>query len=131
MSAGYYVRVTGFSQFSPLYFSPEFYGTTGFRYFWEKPLANGLRTIGEMELGYGRINRYDMAGVNTAEFSLHAGIAWDIRPDLTLRLGYRFGRGRSSTFGSPVYSTGLADFGMSNYWTPAMPAVNPNRIEIR
>lgn len=131
MTAGYYVRVTGFQEFSPLYFSPEFYGTTGFRYFWEKPIAKGVRSVGEMELGYGRINRYDIAGVNTAEFSLYSGIAWDIRPDLTLRFGYRYGRGRSSSFGSPVYSSGVADFGMSNYWTPAMPAISPNRIEIR
>jgi tetratricopeptide (TPR) repeat protein len=131
MKAGYFVRVSGFGSFSPLYFSPEFYGTTGFHYGWEKPFARNLRSIGDMELGYGRINRYDMAGVNVAEFSLAAGIAWDIRPDLTLRLGYRYGRGRSSSFGSPVYSTGILDFGMNNYWMPAMPAINPNRIEIR
>ncbi len=131
MTAGYFLRVSGFTSQSPLYFSPRFYGTTGLRYFWEKPMTRGLRSIGEMEFGYGRINQFNAANVNVAEFSLNAGIAWDIRPDLTLRLGYRFGRGRSSSFGSPVYSTGILDFGMSNFWTPAMPAVNPNRIEIR
>jgi len=131
MTAGYYVRVSAFREYSPLYFSPEFYGVSGLSWTWDKPFANGLRFVGDVEAGYGRINRYDTGGVNNLELSVFPSIVWDIRPDLNLRLGYRFGRGRSSAFGSPVYSTGNLDFGLGTYLTPALPRPNLNRIEIR
>ncbi|MEZ5351602.1 MAG: tetratricopeptide repeat protein [Bryobacteraceae bacterium] len=131
MTAGYYVRASNFRNFSPLYFSPEFYGTTGLSWTWDRTLAPGIRFLGDVEVGYGRINRYDTGGVNNLEMSIYPAIAWDVRPDLTLRLGYRFGRGRSSAFGSPVYSTGMLDLGLGTYFTPATPRPNLNRIEIR
>jgi tetratricopeptide (TPR) repeat protein len=131
MTAGYYVRASNFRRHSPLYFSPEFYGTTGMSWTWDRPISPGLRFLGDIEIGYGRINRYDTGGVNNLEMSIYPAIAWDVRPDLTLRLGYRFGRGRSSAFGSPVYSTGMLDLGLGTYFTPPVPRPNLNRIEIR
>ncbi len=131
ITAGYYVRASGFRRYSPLYFSPEFYGTTGVSWTWDKPMSKTFRLVGDLEIGYGRINRYDTGGVGNMEISLYPAFVWDVRQDLSLRLGYRFGRGRSSAFGSPSYTTGNLDLGLTNYFVPLMPRANPNRIEIR
>lgn len=131
ITAGYYVRASGFRRFSPLYFSPEFYGTTGVSWTWDKPLSKTFRLVGDLEMGYGRINRYDTGAVGNMEISLYPAFVWDVRQDLSLRLGYRFGRGRSSAFGSPSYTTGNLDLGLTNYFMPVMPRSNPSRIEIR
>ncbi len=129
--AGYYVRLSGFRRYSPLYFSPEFYGTTGVNWTWDKPLMKNFRFLGDIEAGYGRIHRYDSPRVNNLELSFYPSFVWDIRQDLSLHIGYRFGRGRSSSFGSPVYSTGTLDMGLTNYFTPSLPPPGMNRIEIR
>lgn len=131
ISAGYYVRASNMRRFSPLYFSPEFYGTSGVSWTWDKQLSKTVSFAGDLEIGYGRINRFDTGGVYNTEISLYPSFIWRVRPDLALQMGYRFGRGRSSAFGSPVYSTGGLDLSLSNFFVPAMPRPNPNRIEIR
>jgi thioredoxin-like negative regulator of GroEL len=131
ITAGYYLRLSGFRRHSPLYFSPEFYGVSGMSWTWDHPLSKGLRFVGDIEIGYGRIIRYDTGAVNNLELSFYPSFVWSVRPDLALQFGYRFGRGRSSAFGSPVYGTGILDFGLTSYFTPPLPHPNVNRIEIR
>lgn len=129
-NAGYYMRVSSFTRPSPLFFSPRIYGVGGATYDWNKRMTEHVSLLGEAELGFGRLRRFDQAGVNVTEFALYMGVGWRIRPDLNLRLGYRLSRGVSSSFGSPVYRTGGFDFGMTDYFAPSMQTTNPSRIDI-
>jgi tetratricopeptide (TPR) repeat protein len=131
MSAGYYMRMSSFDNFNPLYFSPKFYGTYGVFYSWNKMLSPGLRLVGDMEMGYGRISRYDKPTVNNLELAALPALEWKLRPDVWLHMGYRYGRGRSSSFGSPVYSTHGFELGLRGFLSQPTPTMSPNRVEIQ
>jgi tetratricopeptide (TPR) repeat protein len=130
-TAGYYARGTTFSQASPLFFSPSYYGTYGFAYARRKPLSTALKLRLDGELGYGGINRFSDPSVSTLEIMLYPALEWKVRPDLNLLLGYRYGRGRSSAFGSPVYSTGSIDFRLEGSFMPPVNRVNPARLDLQ
>ncbi len=130
LTAGYFMRATTFSNASPLYFSPSYYGTFGFFYDYRKPIAPNVSLSATGEAGYGRINRYNVAGVNTVEFAIYPAIVWRVRPGIDLKIGYRFGRGSTSTFGSQAYTTGLFDFGLTNYFMPQSRPADPARLDI-
>jgi len=129
--AGFFVRATDFAAPSRLYFSPSFYGTGGFQYAWRTEVANGFRMAFDGELGYGRILRHQLAGVNVLELSVFPSMEWRVRPDLLLRFGYRFARGQSSSFGSPAYRSSGFDFGVQNSFMPMLPEPQRSPIEIR
>ncbi len=131
LTAGYFVRATTFSNPSPIYFSPSYYGTYGLSYNWNKPIAPNLRLSAVGELGYGRIDRYSQAGVNVVEAVIYPSLIWRVNPSLDLRLGYRFGRGATSSFGSPAYKTGVFEFGVQNYFMDQPRRADPARIDIR
>lgn len=131
LTAGYFVRATAFSNPSPIYFSPSYYGTYGLSYNWNKPISPNLRLSAVGELGYGRIDRHNMAGVNVVEAVIYPSLIWRVNPSMDLRLGYRFGRGATSSFGSPAYTTGVFDFGVQNYFMDQPRRVDPARIDIR
>ncbi len=131
LTAGYFVRATTFSNPSPIYFSPSYYGTYGLSYNWNKPISPNLRLSAVGELGYGRIDRHNMAGVNVVEAVIYPSLIWRVNPSMDLRLGYRFGRGATSSFGSPAYTTGVFDFGVQNYFMDQPRRVDPARIDIR
>ena len=105
LSAGYFARVTTFSATSPLYFSPSDYGVFGVEYDVSKAIAPNFKLHAAGDLGYGRIDRYSVAGVGTVEVSVFPEIIWKIRPDLELHLGYRFGCGSTSAFNAPGLRT--------------------------
>lgn len=130
-TTGFYARGTTFSQASPLFFSPSYYGTYGFAYNWRKPLSKALRLHLDGELGYGGINRFGKPSVSTLELMLYPALEWKIRPDLSLLFGYRYGRGRSSAFGSPVYSSGSIDFRLEGSFMPPIARANPVRLDLQ
>ena len=130
-TTGYFARGTTFTQASPLFFSPSYYGTYGMAYAWSKPLSSALRLRLDGELGYGRINRFGNASVSTLEVLLYPALQWKLRPDLNLLFGYRYGRGRSSAFGSPVYGTGSIDFRLEGSFMPPISRANPARLDLQ
>ena len=130
-TAGYYARGTWFSKASPLFFSPSYYGTYGFAYSWRKPVSTALKLRLDGELGYGQIDRFEIPGVSTLEVMLYPALEWKIRPDLSLLFGYRYGRGRSSAFGSPVYSTNSIDFRLEGSFMPSVNHDNPARLNFQ
>lgn len=130
-TAGFYARGTTFTQASPLFFSPSYYGTYGLSYNWRKPLSGTLKMRMDGELGYGRINRFGDASVGTLEMSLYPALEWKLRPDLGLLFGYRYGRGRSSAFGSPVYSTNSIDFRLEGSFMPSITRADPSRLDLQ
>lgn len=131
LTAGYFFRATTFSAHSPIYFSPSYYGTYGLSYNWDKPIAPHLRVSAVGEIAYGRVDRYNMAGVNVVEAVIYPFLTWRVNPSLDLRLGYRFGRGATSSFGSPAYTTGVFEMGIQNYFMDQPRRVDPARIDIR
>jgi tetratricopeptide (TPR) repeat protein len=131
LTAGYFMRASTFSAPSPIYFSPSYYGTYGISYDWNKQVAPNLRMSATGEFAYGRIDRYNVAGVNTVEVAIYPSLVWRVKPSLDLRLGYRFGRGATSSFGAPAYTTGVFDFGVQNYFMDQTRRVDPTRIDIR
>jgi len=130
-TAGYYARGTTFTQASPLFFSPQYYGTYGFSYSWRKPLSNFVRLRLDGEVGYGQINRFGDPSVSTLEIMLYPDIDWKIRPDIHLLFGYRYGRGRTSAFGTPVYTTGSIDFRLEGSFIPSLTRANPSRLGLQ
>jgi hypothetical protein len=130
-NAGYFMRYSSFTKPSPLFFSPSMYAVAGAAYDWNKRISDRFRFLGEAELGFGRLKRFDTSGLTVTEFAIYAGIEWRIRPDLNLRLGYRLSRGVSSAFGSPVYRTGMFDFGMDNYLAVPLRGGDPSAIDVR
>lgn len=130
-TAGYFMRVSSFTQSTPLFFSPSLYAVAGATYDWNKRLSESFSLLGNAELGFGRMKRFETAGLNVTEFALYMGLAWRIRPDLNLQLGYRLSRGVSSAFGSPTYRTGGLDFGMANYFARPLQSADPGRIDVR
>jgi len=112
-SAGYYVRYSSFQRDSPLYFSPQNYGEYGFAYRWQYSISKRTRFIADGEIGLGHIHRFNTDAMNTVEIAIEPAIAWQITPGLEFRLGYRVSRSRASAFGSPAYTTGGADFGLT------------------
>jgi hypothetical protein len=130
LTAGYYMRATTFSAPSSLYFSPSYYGTFGFMYDFKKAIAPNVSLNATGEVGYGRIDRYAIAGVNTVEVAIFPSIVWRVRPGVDLRIGYRFGRGSTSAFGSQAYTSGLFDFGLQNYFLPQSQPADPARLDI-
>jgi len=83
------------------------------------------------ELGYGHINRFGDPSVGTLEMSLYPALEWKLRPDLGLLFGYRYGRGRSSAFGSPVYSTNSIDFRLEGSFMPSITRADPSRLDLQ
>lgn len=130
-NAGYFMRWSSFNRATPLFFSPSLYAVAGATYDWNKRLSEQFSLLGEAQLGFGRMKRFEAAGLNVTEMSVYLGLAWRVRPDLALQLGYRLSRGVSSAFGSPVYSTGGLDFGMTNYFASPVGSVDPARIDVR
>jgi hypothetical protein len=130
LTAGYFVRASTFSAPSPIYFSPNYYGTYGVTYDLNKPVAPNLRISAVGEVAYGRIDRYNVAGVNTVEVVIYPSLVWRVKSSLDLRLGYRFGRGATSSFGSPAYTTGMFEFGFQNYFMDQPHRVDPARLDI-
>jgi tetratricopeptide (TPR) repeat protein len=131
LSAAYSVRVSSFSKPSEFYFSPSRYLTYGFAYAWSNKISKTLSITTEGELGWGRIKRFYVPAVSTLELAAYPVLVWQVRPDLAFRFGYRYSRGRSSTFGAPVYSTGGADFGISRSFIQPVQTLDLNRLEIR
>lgn len=131
LTAGYFMRATTFSAPSPVYFSPSYYGTYGITYDWNKQVAPNLRLSAVGELAYGQIDRHNVAGVNTVEAVIYPSLTWRVKPSLDLRLGYRFGRGATSSFGAPAYTTGVFEIGIQNYFMDQPRRVDPTRLDIR
>lgn len=129
-TAGYYVRATSFTAPSMLYFSPSYYGTYGFSYDLHKTIAPNVSLAATGEVGYGRINRYDVAGLNTLEFVIYPAVVWRVRPSLELHLGYRFGRGSTSAFNTAAYTTGVFEVSLTNYFVPPEGQGDANRLDI-
>ena len=129
--AGYFMRLSSYTNPTPVFFSPSLYAVAGATYDWNKRLSESLSLIGASELGFGRMKRFETAGLNVTEFSLYLGLGWRIRPDLSLQLGYRLSRGVSSAFGSPTYRTNGVDFGLNNYFARPLESADPGRIEVR
>jgi len=90
---GYSMRLSGFITRSPLYFSPSLYQTHGFVFNVDHPLTESFRLMVEEEIAYSRID-----GLENFEFSFAPAFNWDIGSHFSLRFGYRFARGRNSTF---------------------------------
>lgn len=131
LSAGYFMRVTGFDNASRVYFSPDLYGTYGFTYAYRKQFSKSTQLTLDGDLGYGRLTRYDFPRVNVVEVFLYPALQWFVKPDLALGFGYRYGRGRNSAFGSPVYSTGAFEFSLHNYFMPRTTRLDPTRVELK
>jgi tetratricopeptide (TPR) repeat protein len=125
ITLGYSGRGTGFTSQSPLYFSPPLYQTHGLAYRLNYRISGKIRLTGEGELDYGRISfrpetsstgittTSNGGGTNTFEMSIVPNLAWQLRRDIILQLGYRFSRGQASAFGSPVYRTQGAEIVLS------------------
>jgi hypothetical protein len=96
-----------------------------------QPLAGHVRLELDGEGGLGQIKRFGVARLNTLELAVQPAIVWTIYPGLDFRFGYRYSRGRSSSFGSPVYSTGGADFGLVRSLAERYVAPDPARLDIR
>ncbi len=142
VTLGYSFRLNSFISPSPLYFSPSLYQTHGLAGRLDHRISRKVRVSADGEIGYGRITTLrelipakaiptipacslttsDLAAnsniaancsINTFELAVVPTLSWQVRHDWVLRLGYRFSRGRGSAFGSPVYRTMGADFGLS------------------
>lgn len=129
-TAGYYVRATTFTAPSMLYFSPNYYGTYGFLYDLHKSIAPNVSLNASGELGYGKIDRYGVPGLNTLEFVVYPAVVWRVRPSLELHLGYRFGRGSTSAFNTAAYTSGVFEVTLQNYFVPPAGQGDANRLDI-
>jgi tetratricopeptide (TPR) repeat protein len=131
VQAGYFVRLTDFAQYTPLYFSPSFYGVAGFTYSYTKDLGRIASLALNADLGAGRVNQFRTGSISTVEALVGPSLTWRISSNLELNLGYTFGRSRSSVFGSPGYRTGGFTFGLRGAFTPRYQAVTPGRFTIQ
>ena len=131
LSAGYFARISDFTQPSKLYFSPSYYGVYGFAWSIDQEVARHVRFLVEGDLGYGQVNRFDQTHLGTLEFSLFPSLSWRVRPDVAFKLGYRYGRGRSSAFGSPVYTTGALEFSFQTAFPQQSSRPDPARLNNR
>ncbi|MCL4401859.1 MAG: hypothetical protein M1436_04215, partial [Acidobacteria bacterium] len=130
LRAGYVIRVSTFDKASPYYFSPSRYLTYGVTYSWTQPLSPHVRLDVDGEGGLGQIKRFGVARLDTLEMAAQPNIVWTIYPGLDFHLGYRFSRGRSSAFGSPVYSTGGMEFGLVKSLGERYAPADPTRLDI-
>ncbi|MBI1352863.1 MAG: tetratricopeptide repeat protein [Acidobacteria bacterium] len=109
-SAGYYFRLTGFNEMTPIYFSPSTYGSGGGVWRWDRKISENVRFSWDAEIGYGRIDRPGLPRVNTVEVMMRPELLWRIQPDLALRTSYRYGRGSNSVFRTSAYQTDVLEF---------------------
>ena len=130
LRAGYIFRVSTFEKDSPYYFSPARYLTYGLTYSWSQALSSRIRLQADGEGGLGQIKRFGIAQINTFELAALPAIVWTVYPGLDFHVGYRFSRGRSSAFGSPVYETGGLDFGIQKSLGQRYAPLDPARLDI-
>jgi tetratricopeptide (TPR) repeat protein len=130
LTAGYFARVTGFKDPTDLYFSPSFYGVYGLTYAWNQEISRNVRLTAQGDLGYGQIHRSGDSNINTLEVSLYPSIVWRVRPDMGFQFGYRYGRGRSSAFGSPTYTTGAFELNLMTSFSSPISRTDPTRLGI-
>ncbi len=109
ITVGYSARVSGFTNVSPIYFSPTLYQTHGFSYTLSKQVFRGLFASADGELAYGRIGTHRMAipigvsstltgaSVNTFEMALVPRLKWRLGHGITLQMGYRFSQGKGGS----------------------------------
>lgn len=120
MTVGYASRISGFTNASPIYFSPTLYQTHGFTYTLDKTIARNLFVSADGEVDYGRIGTHQMAkpigvsatitgaSVNTFEMAVVPRLKWRIGRGITLQMGYRFSQGKggsSSNLPGTLYRT--------------------------
>lgn len=105
---GYYYRLSRFDRRSPLYFSPASYRTLGATVAFGNDATRRFHAGLDGEIGYSRID-----GSKNLELSARPGLSWKMRPNLALRLGYRYSRSRTSLFGSATYGSHGFDFGLN------------------
>ena len=81
--------------------------------------------------GYGQIDRFGNPGLSTLEVMVDPSVDWRIRPDLSLVLGYRYGRGKTSSFGSTAYTSSAFEIRLEGSFMPPVSHSNPDRLDLR
>ncbi len=109
ITLGYSTRVSGFSNASPIYFSPTLYQTHGLAYTLSKQVYRNLLISADGEASYGRIGTHRMtipigvsstltgASVNTFEMALVPRLKWRMGHGFTMQMGYRFSQGKGGS----------------------------------
>ena len=128
ITVGYSMRASGFTNASPIYFSPTLYQTHGLAYTFSKTVTKNLFVSADGEIDYGRIGTHRSAvpigvstsltgtSVNTIELALVPRLKWRLPHRITLQLGYRFSQGRGgSALNLPgsLYRTEGAEFSLA------------------
>ena len=109
VTVGYSMRASGFTNASPIYFSPTLYQTHGLAYTLSKNITRNLFVSADGEFDYGRIGTHRSAvpigvstsltgsSVNTFELALVPRLKWRLPHRITLQLGYRFSQGKGGS----------------------------------
>jgi len=127
ITVGYSMRASGFTNASPIYFSPTLYQTHGLAYSFSKSVTRNLFVSADGEFDYGRVGTHRMAvpigfsstltgaSVNTVEFGFVPRLKWRMGHGFTMQMGYRFSQGRGgSTLNLPgtLYRTEGGEFSL-------------------
>lgn len=109
MTLGYASRISGFTNASPIYFSPTLYQTHGLTYTLSKTLARNLYIAASGEVDYGRIGTHQMAvpigvsasltgaSVNSIEMAVVPQLRWRLGHGITFQMDYRLSQGKGGS----------------------------------